>query len=399
MLKLSPENTERALADFRVFLYFLWIRLGLPAPTPVQYDIAHYLQHGPKRRIILAFRGVGKSWICSALVLWKLWKDLTLRNLVLSASKVRSDSFTTFTKRLLTDIEFLHHLEPDKAQGDRDSNIAFDVRGAPPHHAASVTSVGIYGQATGTRANVAILDDIEVPNNSETTTQREKLRARVAEIGGAVLSPDDKKGPTRDETKNSVIYLGTPQTEDSIYPYLAEEKGYDVRVWPSEVPEDAEIYKGHLAPMIQKMVDDGVAPGTPTDPERFDEMELAERKLEYGEAGYQLQYMLDTTLSDAQRYPLRVSDCIVTDVDVDVAPDKLVWGKSDELRLEALGNPGFLGDGFYKPFHVAKTFTPYSGSMMYIDPAGRGKDEVAFSVSKHLHGMVFFRRWGGLEDG
>ena len=71
---------------FRNFLYLAWEQLRLPDPTPVQYDIADYLQNGPKRSCIMAFRGVGKSWItppfCSPVLL-----NPQRNILVVSASK------------------------------------------------------------------------------------------------------------------------------------------------------------------------------------------------------------------------------------------------------------------------------------------------------------------------
>jgi hypothetical protein len=45
------------------------------------------------------------------------------------------------------------------------SRISFDIK-CPPHQAPSVKSVGITGQLTGSRADLMILDDIEVPGNS-----------------------------------------------------------------------------------------------------------------------------------------------------------------------------------------------------------------------------------------
>ena len=48
------------LADFRKFLFVAWKHLNLPDPTPVQYDIAKNIQHGDKRMIVEAFRGVRK---------------------------------------------------------------------------------------------------------------------------------------------------------------------------------------------------------------------------------------------------------------------------------------------------------------------------------------------------
>ena len=53
--------------DFKLFLQALWAELDLPNPTRAQYAIADYLQHGPKRLQIQAFRGVGKSWITEPL--------------------------------------------------------------------------------------------------------------------------------------------------------------------------------------------------------------------------------------------------------------------------------------------------------------------------------------------
>ena len=79
------------LNDFRKFLFVVWKHLNLPDPTPVQYDIAKSIQHGKKRLIIEAFRGVGKSWITSAYVVWLLYMNPQLNILVVSASKTRSD--------------------------------------------------------------------------------------------------------------------------------------------------------------------------------------------------------------------------------------------------------------------------------------------------------------------
>ena len=74
-----PDNSlpplPEKLRDFRVFLTLVWRHLRLPDPTPLQLDIARYLQHGPDRRVIEAYRGVGKSWITSAYVVWKLRLD------------------------------------------------------------------------------------------------------------------------------------------------------------------------------------------------------------------------------------------------------------------------------------------------------------------------------------
>ena len=61
-----------------------------------------------------------------------------------------------------------------RATTARWSRISFDVL-CSPHQAPSVKSVGITGQLTGSRADLMILDDVEVPGNSMTELMREKL--------------------------------------------------------------------------------------------------------------------------------------------------------------------------------------------------------------------------------
>ena len=80
----TPLNPLIALQeDFKLFLQALWDQLGLPSPTRAQYAIADYLQSGPKRLQIQAFRGVGKSWITGAFVLWTLFKAVSYTHLTL----------------------------------------------------------------------------------------------------------------------------------------------------------------------------------------------------------------------------------------------------------------------------------------------------------------------------
>lgn len=195
----APQRTPESVVsdDFRKFLYLIWKHLNLPDPTPVQYDIADYLQNGPKRSCVQAFRGVGKSWITSAFVLWQLFRDPDTKILVVSASKERADAFSTFTLRLISEVPYLQHLMPRENQ--RSSKIAFDVGPAKAAHAPSVKSVGITGQLTGSRGNLIVADDVEVPNNSATQQMRDKLSEQVKEFD-AVLSPGGR-----------IIYLGTPQ--------------------------------------------------------------------------------------------------------------------------------------------------------------------------------------------
>jgi hypothetical protein len=380
--------SETKLKDFRNFLYVVWKHLGLPNPTDLQYDIADYMQHGPKRGVIMAFRGVGKSWICSAYVVHQLLLDPSKNILVVSASKNRSDDFSTFTLRIINEIPMLAGLKP--RDGQRFSKVSFDVGSAPPAHAPSVKSLGITSQLTGSRADIIVADDIEVPNNSATQGLRDKLDEQVKEFE-AILKPLDS---------SRILFLGTPQCEDSIYNKLRE-RGYTARIWPSEFIEGSKaekIYDGSIAPyIISKTTAESV--GTSTEPLRFSDVDLEERKLSYGRSGYALQFMLNPRLSDADRYPLKINDLIVNDVDDDVGPEKITYASSPDYVVDnTIPNVGFNGDRFFRPMSVGEQI-PYTGSVMSIDPSGRGRDETSYAVVKMLNGQLFVPACNGLKGG
>lgn len=386
-MKMKKSNSSK-LTDFRNFLYLVWKHLNLPEPTPVQYDIAEYLQHGPRREVIEAFRGVGKSYITSAFVVHQLLLNPEIKVLVVSASKNRADDFSTFTQRLINDMPVLHHLKPREEQ--RASKISFDVGPAGPSHSPSVKSVGITGQLSGSRADIIVADDIEIPNNSATQMMREKLAEAVKEFD-AVLKPDGR-----------IIYLGTPQTEMSLYEELPN-RGYEARIWPARYPSDAvrSRYSGRLAPLVGDLLDrdlEGLT-GTPTDPKRFTDDDLLERELSYGRSGFSLQFMLDTSLSDADRYPLKLSDLIVMPMDNDKAPEKVMWGRNPANELKDLPNLGLAGDKYYGPQDTVGAYIDYTGSVMAIDPSGRGADETAYAVVKMLNGQLFITDAGGVKGG
>lgn len=380
---------EAGLDDFRVFLIEVWAFLGLPRPTPVQLDMAYWLQHGPRRVILQAFRGVGKSWLTATYALWCLLVDPNFKIEIISASGSLAEDISKFMKDLIRDMPLLEHLQAD--EGQRARVISWDVKGAGVSKDPSVKAVGITGQITGTRADLIIADDIEVPKNSFTHHLREKLRNLVTEFD-AILKPGGR-----------VVYLGTPQVEESLYPFLSRKQDpntgsplYTTRIWPAEIPEDPAKYGENLAPYVVRLPG---PPGTPVDPDRFDEIDLAERKASYGASGYSLQFMLDTELASVDRHPLKLSDLIIHDVDRDMAPSKIVWGKDRRLVLEDLSAGGFSGDRYHKPAWVAPEMVPWQGKVMAIDPSGRGRDELAYAIVGHVHGMLYLMDLGGFQDG
>lgn len=390
MLHWTEEQVKKAWEDFRVFVYIVWRSIGLPSPTPIQYDISKALMNPPSDRyIIQGFRGVAKSFLTCAYVVWRLWKNPQLKVLVISASKDRADANAVFIKRIIQTLPFLQDLLPKP--GQRDTQNLFDVGPAVPDISPSVKSVGITGQITGSRADVLIADDVEVPKNSGTQVQRDKLGEAVKEFD-AILKPGGQ-----------IIYLGTPQNEMSLYNEL-QKRGYLTIIWPvlyPETPKDREFYGERLAPIISEKYDKDPQywAGKPTDPQRFNEEEVEKRRLSYGRAGFALQFLLNTNLSDAEKYPLKVQDLIVADLDPEEASLKWSWCSESSKRLHEVPSVALKGDYFYSALLRSEETAPYTGTVMAIDPSGRGKDETAYAIIKYLNGYLFLMELGGYKDG
>ena len=377
---------EALRGDFKLFLQALWQQLDLPSPTRAQYAIADYLQHGPKRLQIQAFRGVGKSWITGAFVLWTLFKDPEKKIMIISASKERADNMSIFLQKLIIETPWLNHLQP-KSDDARWSRISFDVQ-CSPHQAPSVKSVGITGQLTGSRADLMILDDIEVPGNSMTELMREKLLQLCTEAESILTPKKDSR----------ICYLGTPQTSFTVYNKLAE-RSYKPFVWPARYPRKVSQYEGLLAPQIVGDMDNGAEPWGVTDPDRFGDEDLIEREASMGRSNFMLQFMLDTSLSDAEKFPLKMADLIVTSVNPTTAPESVVWCSDPANLLKELPTVGLPGDYFYGPMQLQGEWNPYTETICSVDPSGRGTDETAAAFISQRNGFLYLHEMRAYRDG
>jgi hypothetical protein len=377
---------ESLQKDFKLFLQALWTQLGLPSPTRAQYAIADYLQHGPKRLQIQAFRGVGKSWITGAFVLWTLFNNAEKKIMIISASKERADNMSIFLQKLIIETPWLAHLRP-KNDDSRWSRISFDVN-CSPHQAPSVKSVGITGQLTGSRADLMILDDIEVPGNSMTEMMREKLLQLCTEAE-SILTPNQD---------SRIMYLGTPQTTFTIYRKLAE-RNYRPFVWPARYPRKLSQYEGLIAPELQEDIDMGSEAWDVTDPDRFGHDDLLEREAAMGRSNFMLQFMLDTSLSDQEKFPLKFSDLIITSVNPTQAPDSVVWCSDPRNVLKDLPTVGLPSDYFYSPMQLQGEWGPYTETICSVDPSGRGTDETAATYISQRNGFLYVHELRAYRDG
>lgn len=386
-----PKN--RAKDDFRYFLILYWRFLGLPDPTPLQLDIAWHIQHHEwsgeiDQLIILAFRGAAKSYITAAYVMWQVWRNPELKVGVLSGSLDRAKNFVTQVLRVLQEWPMLQHLAPGPS--DRQSATSFDVSGMRPDQTPSVWAAGITSQIVGYRADIIIGDDVETPQNSATPALREKLLAATKEFL-AISKPGAQ-----------VLLLGTPQSQASVYNVLRAEMGYRTVIWPVRFPNSKErkLYGDLLAPYITHQLENQPhLVGASTEPTRFGEEDLAQRYRTWGKSGFALQYMLDTSLSDEDKYPLKLRDVMVLPLDRRSGPMSVSWGAGDHLRVRDVSPICLPGDALYEPASVSEQYSQWDGIFAFIDPSGEGKDETSLTIGTELFGTAFALKQAGWRDG
>jgi len=85
----------------------------------------------------------------------------------------------------------------------------------------------------------------------------------------------------------------------------------------------------------------------------------------------------------------------VIDIPTQEAPEKVSWSSDSQYIVEGLPNVAFNGDHYHKPMFMSSEFVEYTGSVMSIDPSGRGKDETGHALNGYLH----VRRCGGIAGG
>ena len=331
-------------ALFEDFLYDCMTELMGFQCTELQIDIGRFLQSDTQYGMIQAQRSQAKSTIVAMFAVWQLIMDCKHRVLIVSAGSEVAAEIANWVIQIIMNWDILECLRPDRQHGDRASSKAFDInwqlKGA--EKSPSIACIGITANMQGRRADLLIPDDIESSKNGTTETQRQALEH---------LSKDF----TSICQKGRIMYLGTPQTVDSIYNNLPS-RGYAIRVWTGRVPtnDEARHYGHTLAPYIRGMMDDptnqiggGVdgSRGKATDPVLLGEDALTSKELDQGSAYFNLQHMLNTELSDELRHPLKAKNLVVMSFGIDKAPGEITWMPSPANLIAAEGfssRPQFL---------------------------------------------------------
>lgn len=389
---------QQHYAQFIPFLEDVMLELGF-STTDIQKDIGGYIAYGPQYLMVQAQRSQAKTTIAAAFAVWYLMHNPAGRVLIVSAGGDQATDIATLIVRIIMNMDVLECMRPDKAAGDRTSVEGFDI-----HHSlkgidksASVDCIGIDANLQGRRADLLIPDDIESSKNSATPTQRAKLLHLTKDF-------------TSINQSGRIIWLGTPQTMESIYNSLPA-RGVVTRVWPGRYPTEKqrEHYGSNLAPLIVQRLaaDPGLASGggllgdqgQPVDPELLDEETLQKKERDQGTAYFQLQHMLNTAMMDALKYPLKAERITVLDATGDRFPLAVVRGMtSTALRDYSVHEHAFK---LATPHDISHETAKLTSVVAYIDPAGGGAnaDETAYAVLGFLNGNVYLLRVGGIPGG
>jgi hypothetical protein len=392
------EALQAHYADFTSFLEDGMEEIGFTA-TAIQREIAAWMEHGPQYIMVQAQRGQAKTTVAALFAVWSLIHSPAHRVLIISAGGTQAVEISTLIVRVIMTMDILECMRPDKMAGDRTSVEAFDL-----HHSLkgldkspSVACVGIDSNLQGKRADLLIPDDIESSKNSATPVQRAKLLHLTKDF-------------TSINSTGRIIWLGTPQTLESIYNSLPA-RGVAIRIWPGRYPSDKqrEFYGSCLAPSIARKLAMWPAlargggllgdQGQPIDPEILNEDQLQKKERDQGEAYFQLQHMLNTTLSDAMRFPLKPEKLILLDTDLKRGPLTVVRGMTQDLLEEfnTCDHPFKM----MRPHEVSKETAAWQSIWAYVDPAAGGvnADETAWAIGAFLNGNIYLLSVGGVPGG
>jgi hypothetical protein len=191
---------SRPVVRFLTF-FLIWARIqGWTVPL-LHVRVCNWLDTCNDRvRVLMIFRGAAKSTIYAVWKAYVLYRDRTHRSLIYAADDKLAGKLTRDTLSILRRHPLCVGMLPPKPGA-----LSFWVNGSTDARNPSMEAVGVNSNATGSRADAADFDDIEVPKNIKTPEARANIRSKIEETTH-ILVPGWQK-----------TYIGTPHTHDSIY--------------------------------------------------------------------------------------------------------------------------------------------------------------------------------------
>ncbi len=200
-------------ADFKLFLV-LWNQQQNMTTPQLHLKMAQWLEEawmrGDKRLLLMAFRSAGKSTLVGLFCAWLIYRDPNLRILVLAADFTLAKKMVRNVKRIIERHPLTKNMKP--ARLDQWASDRFTVKRGRESRDPSMMAKGVSSNITGSRADIVICDDVEVPNTCDSAQKREDLRLRLGEISYVLVN-----GGTQ-------LYVGTPHHYYSIYADIPREE-------------------------------------------------------------------------------------------------------------------------------------------------------------------------------
>ncbi|NMM45218.1 phage terminase large subunit [Rhodospirillaceae bacterium KN72] len=247
---------------------WIWTRMqGMDLPD-LHRQIGTWLdmrwRAGDRKLVLLAFRAAGKSTLVGLFCAWLLYRDPSLRILVLAAEQDLAARMVRNVKRIIERHPLTEGLKPDRL--DQWAADRFTVNRPAELRDPSMLARGIAANVTGSRADVIVCDDVEVPNTCDTAPKRADLRARLGEAD-YILVPGGMQ-----------LYVGTPHSYYSIYADTPRK----------EVGEDRPFLDGFNRMEVPILTETGKSAWEG----RYSLEDIAQLRRRHGEAKFQSQMML-----------------------------------------------------------------------------------------------------------
>jgi hypothetical protein len=270
-----------SFADF----VWLWTHQQGQAMPLLHLDMARWLEArwegGDRQLLLMAFRGSGKSTLVGLFAAWLLSRNPNLRLLVLAADLALARKMVRNVKRLIERHPITVHLKLKPARADQWSAEQFTINRPAELRDPSMLARGIGANITGSRADIVVCDDVEVPNTCDSAPKRADLRGRLGEID-YILVPGGLQ-----------LYVGTPHTYYTLYAEQARR----------EIGESAPFLEGFQRLVLPVLT----AQGRSAWPERFPADAIARTRRHTGANKFQSQMMLEpVSLAEGRLDPDRL---------------------------------------------------------------------------------------------
>jgi len=361
---------------------------------------------GPAKRGTLAPRGLGKTYFCALVcAAWNLFRDSECKILFISKSIRHAKKSLKLLKQWLVSAPFLRHLYAHKSVGKAAVGCRWDITmidvltSDKANRTPSIEAIGIESQLPGTRSGLVIADDIETEETCKTAEGRENVWTKAKELINIATYG-----------LCEILYVGTFFHADSIYCRLnrirlgGKRKIYHFRTYPilAPTPDESKEMLNVDPQITHELSIRKLKPGDKVFPSSHSDLFIEIHKA-HGATHWYRQYMLIPTELDDLVYPLKLEQFIVFDnVPRDKAPISISWGKADSNNqsTEIDDIPMVVsGSKFRRPIYFDPVWAPYERTVMWIDPAGKGRDRTAYCIGSALGGYIWLKEIHGFTPG